>query len=75
MADRFDLESKITDTYHFVDHLNDLSYAVLEGNLSEDEIANALHGLAVLVKVHSDKLFEVFSQALKLDSYNDQTFV
>lgn len=75
MADRFDLESKITDTYHFVDHLNDLSYAVLEGNLSEDEIANALHGLAVLVKVHSDKLFEVFTQALKLDSYNDQTIV
>lgn len=75
MADRFDLESKITDTYHFVDHLNDLSYAVLEGHLSEDEIANALHGLAVLVKVHSDKLFEVFSQALKLDDYNDQTFV
>lgn len=75
MADRFDLESKITDTYHFVDHLNDLSYAVLEGNLSEDEIANALHGLAVLVKVHSDKLFEVFSQVFKLDSYNDQTIV
>ena len=75
MADRFDLESKITDTYHFVDHLNDLSYAVLEGNLSEDEIANALHGLAVLVKVHSDKLFEVFSQVFKLDSYNDQTFI
>lgn len=75
MADRFDLESKITDTYHFVDHLNDLSYAVLEGNLSEDEIANALHGLAVLVKVHSDKLFEIFSQALKLDDFRDSTIV
>jgi len=75
MSDRFDLESKITDTYHFVDHLNDLSYGVLETNLSQDEIANALHGLAVLVKVHSDKLFEVFSQVFKLDSYNDQTIV
>jgi hypothetical protein len=69
MADRFDLESKITDTYHFVDHLNDLSYVVLDGHLSNDEIANALHGLAVLVKVHSDKLFQVFSEALKLDEY------
>jgi hypothetical protein len=75
MADRFDLESKITDTYHFVDHLNDLSYAVLENNLTEDEIANALHGLAVLIKVHSDKLFQVFSEALKLDEYRDSTIV
>ena len=75
MADRFDLESKITDTYHFVDHLNDLSYAVLENNLTEDEIANALHGLAVLIKVHSDKLFQVFSEALKLDEYRDSTTI
>jgi hypothetical protein len=75
MADRFDLESKITDTYHFVDHLNDLSYAVLENNLTEDEIANALHGLAVLVKVHSDKLFQVFSESLKLDEYSDSTTI
>ena len=75
MADRFDLESKITDTYHFVDHLNDLSYSVLENNLTEDEIASALHGLAVLVKVHSDKLFQVFSEALKLDEYRDSTII
>jgi hypothetical protein len=75
MADRFDLESKITDTYHFVDHLNDLSYAVLENNLTEDEIANALHGLAVLIKVHSDKLFQVFSESLKLDEYRDSTTI
>jgi len=71
MVDRFDLESKITDTYHFVDHLNDLSYGVLENNLSQDEIADALHGLAVVLKCHTDKLFNVFTQALKLDNYND----
>jgi hypothetical protein len=75
MADRYDLESKITDTYPFVDHLNDLSYAVLENNLTEDEIANALHGLAVLIKVHSDKLFQVFSESLKLDEYRDSTTI
>lgn len=75
MADRFDLESKITDTYHFVDHLNDLSYGILENNLSQDEIADALHGLAVVLKCHTDKLFNVFTQALKLDSYNDRTIV
>ena len=69
MADRFDLESKITDTYNFVTHINDLSDSVLNGNLSQDEISNALNGLAILFKCHSDKLFEVFTQALKLDEY------
>jgi hypothetical protein len=72
MADRFDLESKITDTYNFVTHINDLSDSVLNGNLSEDEISNALNGLAILLKCHSDKLFEVFTQALKLDGYNER---
>ena len=72
MADRFDLESKITDTYNFVTHINDLSDSVLNGNLSQDEISNALNGLAILLKCHSDKLFEVFSQALKLDGYNER---
>ena len=69
MADRFDLESKITDTYNFVTHINDLSDSVCNGNLSEDEIVNALNGLAILLKCHTDKLFEVFSEALKLDGY------
>ena len=69
MFDRFDLESKITDTYNFVTNINDLSDSVLNGNLHEDEIANALNGLSILLKCHTDKLFEVFSEALKLDGY------
>ena len=72
IVDRFTLESKITDTYNFVTHINDLSDSVLNGNLSEDEISNALNGLAILLKCHSDKLFEVFTQALKLDGYNER---
>jgi hypothetical protein len=75
MFDRFDLESKITDTYNFVTNINDLSESVSNRSLSEDEIANALNGLSILLKCHTDKLFEVFSQALKLDSYNDQTII
>ena len=68
-ADRFTLESKITDTYNFVTHINDLSDSVSNTSLSEDEIVNALNGLAILLKCHTDKLFEVFSEALKLDGY------
>lgn len=67
MSDRFDLESKITDTYNFINHLNDLSESVSNGNLDNDAIVNALNGLAVVLKCHTDKLFEVFTQALTLD--------
>jgi hypothetical protein len=69
IIDRFTLESKITDTYNFVTNINDLGESVSNGNLSEDEIVNALNGLSILLKCHTDKLFEVFSQALKLDEY------
>jgi hypothetical protein len=72
MADRFDLESKITDTYNFVTNINDLSESISNTNLSEDEIVNALNGLSILLKCHTDKLFEVFSQALKLDEYGHE---
>lgn len=75
VVDRFTLESKITDTYNFVTNINDLSESVSNGNLDDDAIVNALNGLAVLLKCHTDKLFEVFTQVYKLDGYNDQTFV
>jgi hypothetical protein len=75
MGDRFDLESKITDTYNFITHINDLSDSVSNGSLSEDEIVNGLNGVAILLKCHTDKLFEVFSQALKLDGYRDSSIV
>lgn len=75
MADRFDLESKITDTYNFINHLNDLSESVSNGNLDDDAIVNALNGISVLLKCHTDKLFEVFTQVFELDGYNDQTIV
>lgn len=75
MADRFDLESKITDTYNFVTNINDLSESISNTNLSEDEIVNALNGLSILLKCHTDKLFEVFSQTLKLDEYRDSTTI
>ena len=70
MADRFDLESKITDTYNFITNINDLSDSVCNGNLDNDAIVNALNGLSILLKCHTDKLFEIFSEALKLDGYN-----
>ena len=68
--DRFDLESKISETYNFVDRLNDISYGILEMEMTNDEVANALDGLAVLLKVHTNRLFDTFVQVHKLDQHN-----
>ena len=73
--DRFDLENKITETHNFVDRLNDISYGILEVGMSNDEIINAIDGLAVLLKIHANKLFDIFIQVHRLDSYNDKTIV
>lgn len=69
--DRFDLESKITRTSVFADHLRDLSYSILEHDLTTDEIVNAIEGLAILVESHERSLFDAFIQVFKLDAYND----
>lgn len=68
--DKFDLETKITETHNFVDRLNDISYGVLELGMTNDEVANAIDGLAVLLKIHTDRLFDIFIQVHKLDKYN-----
>ena len=70
MVNRFDLESKISETYNFVDRLNDISYGVLEMEMTNDEVANALDGLAVLLKIHTNRLFDTFVEVHKLDQHN-----
>lgn len=69
--DRFDLENKINRTSIFADHLRDLSYSILEHDLTTDEIANAIEGLAVLIESHERSLFNTFVQVFKLDGYSD----
>jgi hypothetical protein len=70
IMDRFDLEEKINQTYHFVDALNDISYGVMEVGMTNDEIVNALDGLAVMLKLHTQKLFDTFVQVYQLDNHN-----
>lgn len=71
--DRFDLETKITKTSIFADHLRDLSYSILEHDLTTDEIANAIEGLAVLIESHERSLFDTFVQVFKLDGYHNNS--
>lgn len=68
--DRFDLEDKITQLYSLIDSMNDISYGILEGDLSRDETANAIDGLAVATKLKIEKLWDTFIQVHKLDQYN-----
>ena len=68
---RFDLEQKILETHDFVDRLNDISYGVLETEMTNDEIADSIHGLAILLKLHTEKTFDLYKRTFKLDEYND----
>lgn len=69
--DRFDLEQKILETHDFVDRLNDISYGIIEVGMTQDEVSNAIDGLAVLLKLHSEKLFDLYKQTFNLDEYRD----
>jgi len=68
---RFDLEQKILETHNFVDRLNDISYGVIEVGMTQDEVSNAIDGLAVLIKLHAEKLFDLYKKTFNLDEYRD----
>lgn len=68
---RYDLEQKINETHSFVDRLNDISYGVLETQMTADEIADAIHGIAILLKIHSEKTFDLYKKVFNLDEYRD----
>lgn len=64
MKDRFDLENEISQTSVFAKHLRDLSHGILEEQLTTDEIANALEGLAVLGRFQYKK--ETYERPINL---------
>ena len=70
MKDRFDLENEISSLHNFAEQLNTLSEGVLEHNLSNDEIANVLGGLKVLLGLHAEKLHDTMCQCFHLNQYN-----
>lgn len=73
MKDRFDLENEIMELHNFGQRLDDLSYGIAELELSNDEIFNAISGLSVLLKIHTEKLFDTFKQTFRLDFYRDES--
>lgn len=65
MTTTFDLEQHIMHCWNVVDDLEVLNEAVLERNLSQDEISNILMGMKGLYHLKFETLFETFEQALK----------
>ena len=66
---RFDLENKINQTSFFSDQLRSLNKSLLDNNIEQDKVAIAIDGLAVLIDIHTEDMFDIFTQALNLDEY------
>lgn len=69
--DRFDLEDKITAMSNINEELNVLSRRILEENLDNDDIINAINGIIVLQDGRHNELFDTFTQVFKLDQYSE----
>ena len=63
--DRFALEQAIMNAWATTDDITLLAENFSGGTLSEDEVANALLGLAALHAMRAAKVFDVFSEMLE----------
>lgn len=71
MKDRFELENEIASTHNFGSHLRDLANAVIDESIGVDELANALEGIAVLIDVHAQKMYDTMCEVLDLNEWSD----
>ena len=75
MKDRFDLEQEILRTTNYADNLRTVVENMLndsiEGITDVDKYANAIEGIAILIEMQSNKMFDTMSQCFKLDNYKE----
>lgn len=62
---RFDFEQEIFAVWHITDDLNVLHEAVLEKDISRDEISNILLGLEQLYNQKFSRLFSTFEELVR----------
>lgn len=62
---QFDLEQNIMSCWNICEDLHTVSEAVLENQLTTDDICNILVGLAELYKIKFDKTFNCFEDFIK----------
>ena len=75
MKDRFDLEQEILQIKSYADNIRMTAERMINDDQNEsiniDFYWNALDGIAVLLDMHSDVMFDTMQQCFKLDSYKD----
>ena len=71
--DRFDFEQQIMNCWNVTTDLKDLNEAVLESDLTSDQISNALMGIEQLYQIRFDKLFRQFEQMVKEQHRGDSS--
>ena len=69
MSDRFDLEDQIMRTGNYADQIRDLAAFMIEneGAYDFDKIHNAMVGIAEMIEIHADKMYNTMCDALDLD--------
>ena len=72
MKDRFHLEDEISALYSFSQQLETLSEGILEHDISNDEIVNALTGLKIILDLHAKKMTDTMCQCFNLDKYKNE---
>lgn len=68
--DRFDLEDQIMKSNNIAEELEMIACAILEDQITSDELSNALIGLATIHRIRTGQLFECFKNVFELDEYN-----
>lgn len=63
--DRFELENAIMNAWNTADDIELLADAVLNEELTTDEIANALIGLKQLHSMRAKKTFDIFESLIE----------
>ena len=63
--DRFDFEQQIMSCWNVTSDLKDLNEAVVDSDLTKDQISNILTGIEQMYQIRFDKLFRQFEQLIK----------
>jgi hypothetical protein len=72
MKDRFDIEEQIIRTGNYADQIRDLAEFMIEneGSYDFDRVHNALVGIAEMIDVHTDKMYNTMCYAMQLNQKN-----
>ena len=68
--DRFDFEQQIMSCWNVTSDLKDLNEALLESDLTKDQISNILTGIEQLYQIRFDKLFRQFEVLVRENAHH-----